>query len=141
MLEANSILHNFFKQIKFKYPKVYTIACGSPLKPAIGLIDSLRIGPDIIFPQVSRIPFIKEVINNHKINRVLQNVKERSWTRAYWNLDPDVFVCRPNMGIADKKILELQQMIKNLGGNIFLGDDLTDLSEDRIIQFIKPLFD
>lgn len=138
--EAGFILRNFLFEIKQRYPKVYTIACGSPLKPAIGIVDSMRITPDVISPPLMRLPIIKNIFNTYKLKLVLNNVRKRLWTREFWNLDPDVFVCSPNLGIADSKIIELQKTIKLAKGNILLGDDMRLLLNSRVEKFIKPLF-
>ena len=138
--EAGSILRKFFLEVRRRYPHVYTIACGSPLKPAIDVVDSMRIGCDVISPHLEGVPVFKNILNPYKVNLVLSNVNKRDWTRKYWNLDPDAFVCRPTLGISDSKILELQKAIQNANGNIFLGDDMTKLSELRIAKFVMPLF-
>lgn len=138
--EAGWRLNNFLMEVKRRYPEVYTIACGCPLIPAVGTTDSIRIGPDIISPLLDNIPVLKKIINSYKVNLVLKNIRKRSWTKTLWNLDPDVFVCRPTLGLSTKKILALQRAVKKLDGNIFLGDDMTKLSQSRIDTFVKPLF-
>lgn len=138
--EAGWRLNNFLREVKYRYPQVYTIACGSPLLPAVGVTDSLRIGPDVISPLLDNIPILKKAINSYKVGLVLKNIRKRAWMKIFWNLDPDVFVCRPTLGLSTGKILALQKAVKKLDGNIFLGDDMTKLSPSRIETFVKPLF-
>ena len=127
-------------EIKNKYPSLYTIACGCPLLPAVNAVDSMRIGPDTIEPITGNIPVWNSLINSYKLNLVINNIKRRFWTRKFWNLDPDVFVCRRSLGLNDKQLLSLQKHIRLASGNIFLGDDMTRLGEDRIRKFVLPLF-
>jgi alpha-galactosidase len=138
--EAGFYIKQIFTYIRERYPKVYTIACGIPLSAAIGVSDSVRIGPDIIDPNTAE-SFIGNVINIYKLKRVLNNIKDRMWTKSFWNIDPDVFVCRKSLGFKDFQLLALQKTIKEAKGNIFLGDDMTTLPKSRIEKFIKPLFD
>lgn len=139
-VQASTYLRNFFLEIAKRYPEVYTIACGTPLKPAVNAVDSVRIGPDIISPQLDRIPGLNTIIHTHKLNLINKNQSSRQWTEKYWNLDPDVFVCRQSLGLSDRQILSLQKTIISANGNLFLGDDLTALPPERIMQYILPLF-
>jgi len=138
--EAGDLIRNMLLEIKNKYPSLYTIACGCPLLPAVNAVDSMRIGPDTIEPITGNIPVWNSLINSYKLNLVINNIKRRFWTRKFWNLDPDVFVCRKSLGLNDGKLLSLQKHIKLASGNIFFGDDMTRLGEDRIRKFVLPLF-
>lgn len=138
--EAGGFIRQIFLHISKKYPKVYTIACGSPLLPVIDVTDSLRIGPDTISPYLDGVPFISRLFHLWRVNQVISAIDKRSWTRDFWNIDPDAFVCRKSLGISDKKLLKLQIAMKNAAGNLFLGDDMTSLDESRIKRFILPLF-
>lgn len=139
-LEAGKFVREMFNHIRIKYPKVYTISCGVPLVPCIGVVDSMRIGPDTISPIVEKIPFLFKLFNKLRIKEVFANIEKRIWTKKYWNLDPDVFVCRDNLGFSNKTITKLGKEIKKCDGNIFLGDDMTKLSLERVEKFIMPLF-
>ncbi len=138
--EAGHVLNSFFREVRRRYPHVYTIACGAPLTPAVGVVDSMRIGPDVISPGIERIPVLNTLVHTYKVNLVLHNIKTRGWTREYWNPDPDVFVCSPKLGIRDSKLRELRDAIAKLKGNMFLGDDMTALPQARIQDMILPLF-
>jgi len=138
--EAGSLVRGTLLRVKNNYPDVYTIACGCPLLPAINVVDSMRIGPDIIDPIFGDIPLWNSLINSYKLGLVKNNIERRLWTRKFWNLDPDVFVCRKSLGLSDSQIISLQKLIKEVSGNVFLGDDMTKLNEERIKKFVLPLF-
>lgn len=139
--EADLFLRRYLSKIKKKYPEVYTIACGCPLIPAAGVVDSMRIGPDT--KVIS--PFLK-FIDNSLFNRwylnsqVLPAIVKKLWTRKIWHVDPDAFLCRKSLGYNHDQLIKFQKLIKRGAGNIFLGDDLTKLSSDRIRKYLLPLF-
>lgn len=136
--EASDAIRKLLAYIKEKYPNVFTIACGCPLSDAIGLVDALRIGPDTLV-----VPFFSDFtfpVNRWKVKKIRENVSKRKWTEKFWLLDPDVFVCRRNIGLGEKDVLSLQHSIKIANGLIFLGDDLTKLSQIEIDKYVKPLF-
>lgn len=126
--------------IKRTYPKVYTIGSACPLVPALDTLDSIRIGPDIFIPQFQSIPLLGSFTNKYLYSKVIKNIQNRKPAEIFWNLDPDVFVCHKNLGLKDEEFLKLQKAVLNLGGNLFLGDDLNSLSPARIERFIRPLF-
>lgn len=138
--EADAFLNSFLSRIRKKYPNVYTIACGCPLVPAVGAVDSMRIGPDTSinpFIKFLSLPFFSQ---NYLNRQVIQTVSKRLWTKKFWNVDPDAFMCRRTLGFLPKQLLEFQKIIKQGNGNIFLGDDLTRLSHKRLNKYVYPLF-
>ena len=136
--EADRLLRQFLLLIKKKYPKVYVLGCGSPLIPAIGAVDGMRIGPDTLTPHVQSIPWLATFTNKKRYKNVMINLKTRRWTNIFWNTDPDVFICRDGYGLSHEKLIDFQQHILKLKGNIFLGDDMTTLSEEKIKTYIHP---
>jgi alpha-galactosidase len=136
----DSLLGEFLDSIKNMYPQIYTIACGCPLKPAIGKVEAMRISADIIIPQLRNIPFINHWLHSQRLCQLKINLEQRFSTRVFWNLDPDVFVCDKSTGLTKKQVYELLRLIKKAQGLKFLGDDLTKLSKEQIDSFIIPLF-
>lgn len=138
--EAHSYLRKYLKKIKKEYPNVYTIASGCPFLPAVGVVDSMRVGPD-----TSISPFVKFMIPNIISNwylkwKVIPAITKRLWTKKFWNIDPDVYICRKNFGFSTKLLKSFQRIIKSGEGNIFLGDDLTVLPSKKIKKYLAPLF-
>lgn len=137
--EAGYHLHKLMQKVKNTYPHIYTIACGAPLLPLIGVVDSIRIGPDTVLAYVEKLPLIGRMTNRRRVVSVIENIKHRKWLARFWRLDPDVFVCRPQLQIDHNLLVRLQNAIHALGGNVFLGDDMTGLSQDRLVRYIHPL--
>lgn len=139
--EADPFLRRYLAKIKKLYPQVYTIACGCPLLPAVGVIDSMRIGPDtkIITPffKFLDLPVFNRWYLTHQ---VLPALTQKLWTRKIWHVDPDAFLCRKSLGYNHYQLIKFQKIIKKGAGNIFLGDDLTKLSPGRIRKYLLPLF-
>jgi len=140
--DAEKFLHKFLLDIKKKYPDVYTIGCGCPLNPALGVVDSMRIAEDnsiaMGVPKYIN-PIISMIYANRYIKHLVNNYKEREWTREYWNLDLDTFVIDKKHGFNNKQLLLLRNLIKEANGNIFLGDDLTKLTSEEVEKYIYPL--
>lgn len=134
--EADQFLKSFLLKIRNKYPDVYTIGCGCPLIPAVGVVDSMRIGPDINVPALQNNVFLKRFSNRFSYKRAINNLKARTWTKKLWNCDPDVFLCSDKLCLSDKEITVLRDLIKELGGNVFLGDDMAALPASRVEEFI-----
>ena len=139
--EATSLLKDFLKQIRKNHPDLHIIGSGLPLIPAVGNVDSMRIGPDIIIPHLDRIPLVSKIINTTKVHAAIRAIRNRYWTSDFWNIDPDVFVCRKSLNISSGLLLKLQKEIVRANGNIFLGDNLIELPEKRLKKFIQPLFE
>ena len=137
--EASQAVQKLLEYVKEKCPRVFVIACGCPFQDAIGLVDAMRIGPDTLV-----VPFFSDLtlpMNRWKVGKIKENVSKRKWTEKFWLLDPDVLVCRKNIGLREKDILSLQNSIKKAHGLVFLGDDLTKLSREEISKYVAPLFE
>lgn len=136
--EADILLRQFLYRIKKKYPNVYTLGCGCPLMPAIGAVDGMRIGPDTLTTYVQHIPWFSKYTNQRRFKNIMKNLTTRRWTSIFWNTDPDVFMCNDGYGLSDSQLIDFRTNILKLKGNIFLGDDMTKLSEDKIRTYINP---
>ncbi len=139
--QADTFLRNYLSRIKKNYPAVYTVACGCPLVPAVGVVDSMRISFDtlIISPYLK---FLKLPILSrwHLDKIVLPTLRRRLWTKKIWRVDPDVFMCQKSIGFTHQQLIKFQQIIKSGQGNIFLGDDLTQLPTQLLKRYLQPLF-
>jgi len=136
----DKLLADFLKRIKKTYPRVYFIACGCPLAPALGSTDAMRISEDIVIPYLRNIPILNSFIHKKTLGQLEQNLKLRKETKKFWQLDPDVFICDRSYGLNESQIYRLLNLIKEADGLKFLGDDLVNLDTKLIKKYILKLF-
>lgn len=137
---ADKVVSDMFEYIRNKYPKVYTIASGCPFDIAAGRVDSIRTGPDTLIDPFFGFkipPFLRNLFIK---NKVIPALSARLKSGIIWNIDPDSFICSPKLGIKTETIFRLSEIIKKSKGNIFLGDNLPELTNKEIDKFILPLF-
>ncbi len=138
--EAGFRLHEFLAELKRRYPCVHVNGCGLPFATAANVVDSFRIGPDTIAPYLENVPILGRIINDQKVRDVINIVPKRYDMGRFWNVDPDVMVCRKSLGISENLLAKLAKVIKETNGTILLGDDLTKLSEARLQKYVYSLF-
>src|SRR5205823_4521477 len=98
--DADRLLREFLARIRRTYPHVHTLACGCPLVPAIGVVDSMRVGPDSIISPFLKFARCTNVLNFFLHRQFMRTIRKRLWTKAFWNIDPDAFVCRDGLGLS-----------------------------------------
>jgi alpha-galactosidase len=90
------------------------VVCGAPLVPSIGLVDVMRIGPDVL-PEPPGTPDLR---------RVIRATCSRAWTHArLWAADPDSLVVGPDVPERDAWAAH----VRRFGGVVFSGDRLDTL--------------
>ena len=139
--EASGAIRRVFSYIRQTYPNVFINACGCPLVDAIGCVDAMRVGPDVIMPYGEGKRLASSIVHAARVSTAVRVIKNRAWTRAFWLLDPDIFACRPELGIREKDLQKFRRSISECKGLVFLGDDLPALSQDLIDRYIRPLLD
>jgi len=125
------------------------LGCGAPLGPCIGLVDTMRIGPDtaaywqfkgilgdIIMNSFNlAIPCLKAALLNTILRSFMHN--------ALWINDPDCVIVRKNNSKLTINEIQLQLTIFGLsGGQIFFSDDLELLDNERLslMSLLIPSF-
>jgi alpha-galactosidase len=113
------------------------LACGCPLGPAIGLVDIMRVSPDVApqwYPQVYGIarPFRRAFSLPAARNSVAVSLN-RAWThRRWWWLDADNLVVREKQDMTAAEVQTLVTVEGMLGSHFVLSDDVARLSEERL---------
>jgi alpha-galactosidase len=98
-------------------PAAILLGCGAPVFPSIGLVDGMRIGPDVLPELPNEAPDLPHVI---------RSTAARSWMNgALWINDPDTLVARPE--IAERE--EWASHLERYGGLAFSSDRLAALDE------------
>ncbi|MBI4099717.1 alpha-galactosidase [Candidatus Microgenomates bacterium] len=144
-LKTPRIPHHYLRKlltyITKTYPHVYRMIGTAPVKPCLGLADSIRISNDIVIPQLENNWPLNAIVHWQRLDQLGKNLIARKDMADFIALDPDVMVCRQTLGFSDEQILWLQTIINEVPNGLkFLGDDLPSLPWDRIQKFILPLF-
>ncbi len=138
--EASGMIRRMLRYVREQYPAVYVIGCGCPLVDGVGLVDAMRVGPDAVLPWLRNAGALGRLWYHQTIDDVERTVRARMWTSDFWTLDPDGVVCASGYPIAHTDALRMRALAKECNGVIFLGDQLSTLSEQHIHDFIEPLF-
>jgi alpha-galactosidase len=93
------------------------LGCGAPLLPSIGLVDAMRVGPDVVPEDPAATPDLRPVI---------ARTHARAWMNGrFWVNDPDTLVAGPR--IAEREAWATH--VERYGGLRFSGDQLPHLDE------------
>jgi alpha-galactosidase len=96
------------------------LGCGAPLLPSVGLVDAMRIGPDIASTYASD-PLQRTMPCQENAAR---NVRARAWQHGrFWVNDPDCLLLGP---LAERRE-EWAALVEKLGPMRSSGDDLSSL--------------
>jgi alpha-galactosidase len=91
------------------------VGCGGPLLPSIGLVDAMRIGPDVLAEQPAA---------PQDLDHVIRATSGRAWMNGrLWVNDPDCLVARPAIEERDAWAAHLA----GYGGLAFSSDRLAAL--------------
>ena len=129
---------------------VFLLGCGCPLGPAIGLMDGMRIGPDIALGSPSWLPRyfgiawpLKNEMSFPAESNAARNVLTRSAThRKWWRNDPDCLIVRPARHMTEAEARSWASVVGLSGGLILTSDDLPSLPRDRqryLTSVLPPL--
>jgi alpha-galactosidase len=98
-------------------PDATLLGCGAPLLPSIGLVDAMRIGPDVLAEEPGAQPDVDELV---------RRTAARAWMNGrLWVNDPDCLVARPAIAERDAWAGHLF----GYGGLSFSSDRLAELDE------------
>ena len=108
------------------------LGCGSPLGPAVGVVDAMRIGPDVAprwAPPDGAIAGLEPVLPS--THSAVRSVLCRSWMhRRLWLNDPDCLMVRDdNTELSRQEADTLATAIAATGGMAVVSDELSKLSE------------
>jgi len=118
--------------------EAFLLGCGCPLGPAIGLVDGMRIGPDVAPHWTPRMfglsfPFRRER-SLPALRNAVRNTLTRAWMhRRWWWNDPDCLLLRSRNTLLSEE--ETQLMITAVamsGGMVIDSDPVFRLQEDRL---------
>jgi alpha-galactosidase len=120
----------------------YIMGCGCPLGPAVGIVDAMRVSPDIdikwrkplidLFTGAPFGPGAKNCLRNNLARLAMGN--------RLWAPDPDCIVLRREKGGLTEAEIQSQLTVQYLsGGAAFLSEDLTGVGPERLAWFGRLL--
>ena len=122
--------------------EIYILGCGCPIEAGVGIIDALRIGLDTGQPLTRTIPVVGGVINDFCYRRARQNVEARSFMNSkWWNNDPDCILVADSQQLHATEKEAMTSLLRRVGGQVFLGDSLKEITDEHIEKYLRPLFE
>jgi alpha-galactosidase len=128
----------------------FVLGCGGLQLPSVGLVDGMRIGPDVMpwwrargerFADGQR-PELPRINSRPAAEASIRNTMNRQWMHGkLWLNDPDCVLARETeTKLSDDEIESLITVVGLSGGLIVLSDNLSRLSERSIrrLSFILP---
>jgi alpha-galactosidase len=103
-------------------PDAFLLACGAPILPSVGLVDAMRVGPDIAATLEPAEPNPSLPCQRN----AARNVRARAWQQGrFWVNDPDCLMARP--GVEGRETWA--DTVERFGGLRASGDGLRGLDE------------
>lgn len=129
-------------------PDVTLLGCGAPLGSMIGIVDMMRIGPDVsgdwtpTFRGISKF-FVHEPSMPSARNSFHNILTRANLHRKWWINDPDCLLVRPDSNLTLAEVQSLATAIGLTGGALLISDDLTRLPPERlaIAEALTPILD
>jgi len=110
----------------------FVLGCGMPLGPAVGLVDGMRVGPDVA---INWRPFWRD-LSFPAAENALRNAIARSFMhRRLWLNDPDCVLVRPRHDESDLVLNEMRTLVSVVGlcgGLTLSGDNFPTIRKGRL---------
>jgi alpha-galactosidase len=101
-------------------PDAVLLGCGAPILPSVGLVDAMRVGPDIAASYEAPAGHPSEPSQRN----ATRNVIARAWQQGrFWVNDPDCLMARP--GVERRE--DWARTVRRFGGLRSSGDGLAEL--------------
>jgi len=116
--------------------KCFILGCGSPLGPAIGLVEGMRVSQDTdrrwrnlmdIAFGISLAPSMRSCLGN--------NISRSLTASRLWTLDPDCLILSRGKKLSDEEIKSQLTVFYLLGGQLLLSEDLSRLNAAQMKMF------
>jgi alpha-galactosidase len=118
----------------------FLLGCGCPFGPAVGIVDGMRIGPDVAphwYPDPFHLPIVRRLVRREMSlpaarNNVRHTLNLSALHRHWWWNDPDCLLARGvDTRLTPEEVRSLVSVIGLSGGMVVDSDDLTRLSPER----------
>jgi alpha-galactosidase len=115
-------------------PEAFLLGCGCPLGPAVGVVDGMRIGPDVAPHWETHPPTRVAGVEptQPSVRNAVRNVLARAWMhRRLWLNDPDCLMGRSaDTALSPEESRSLAGAIAATGGMVLFSDDVPVLGEE-----------
>lgn len=124
---------------------VFLLGCGCPLLAAMGLVDAMRIGPDVApywSPRLHRLPLpFSEGHVLPNLEGAIRNTLTRAWAHpSLWLNDPDCLLVRETQTeLTLDEVRAYASAIGLTGGMVLISDPLSHIPHDRLEIVAKLL--
>lgn len=117
--------------------QIYLVGCGLPIGSGIGLVDSMRVGPDVAGSWVPKFEDVKIRFTREPSVPSARNSLRNILSRAnlhdrWWVNDPDCVLVRDQSELTLPEVQTLATVVAMSGGSMIFSDDLTALSDERL---------
>jgi alpha-galactosidase len=120
---------------------IFLLGCGCPFGPAMGIVDSMRIGPDTApswEPDFHWLVWARPLIRGNPSMPALRNALRNtlvlnSLHRHWWWNDPDCLLVRDeSTRLTEAEVQSAVSLVGLSGGMLVSSDDLRKVSPERI---------
>lgn len=129
-------------------PDVTLLGCGAPLGSVVGVVEAMRIGPDVSGDWMPGFNGFKIGLHNEpavpSARNSLHNILTRAnFNRRWWVNDPDCLLIRPDTQLTLDEVRSMATVIALTGGSLLLSDDLPGLPLERmrIAEALLPVLE
>ncbi len=112
--------------------EAYLLGCGAPLGPSIGLVDAMRIGPDV-HPDWA--PFWRDLSSASAENSIRNAMTRYFFHRNLWANDPDCVLVRTRDDGSNLVLNEVRSLVSIVGlsgGAVVDSDNLPSIRRGRL---------
>jgi alpha-galactosidase len=122
----------------------FVLGCGAPIGPSVGLVNGMRIGPDVAPSWHPEARLGRRVsLSLPATANALRNAITRFWMHnRLWLSDPDCLLLRDSeTDLTPDEVRTLATVVAMSGGMVLDSDDLTRLSPERrrLLARLLPL--
>jgi alpha-galactosidase len=123
--------------------EVFLLGCGSPMLPAVGLVDAMRVGPDVAPSwrfKFAGLPVLGAEPGTASARNALVTAMNRQWMHGrFWINDPDSMILRSRQtGFSRDEALTVATL-GGLSGGIPSFSDPPDLLESERREWLRRL--
>lgn len=110
------------------------LGCGCPLGPAVGIVDAMRIGPDVTPRWTNPLRWLNR--DHHclaTVHAVRNTIHRQFMHERLWCNDPDCLLVRQNKNkMTLDEIRTFSSLAALSGGMVLISDDMTQLAPERL---------